>query len=70
MQVTQLFSGYVVAALQQYAGNPTEHWRAKDSAIYLVVALAVQQRTAAEGASTTNELVNIQDFFNQVCSVF
>ena len=65
VQVTQLFSGYVVAALQQYASSPGEHWRAKDSAIYLVVALAVQGRTAAQGASATNELVNIQDFFDQ-----
>lgn len=64
-QVTQLFSGYVVAALQQYASNPGANWRAKDSAIYLVVALAVQGRTAAQDASATNQLVNIQDFFNQ-----
>ena len=66
-QVTQLFSGYVVAALQQYAANPGANWRAKDSAVYLVVALAVQGRTAAQDASATNQLVNIQDFFNQAC---
>ena len=66
LQVTQLFSGYVVAALQQYAGSPAEHWRAKDGAVYLVVALAVQGTTAAEGARATNELVNILDFFSQV----
>ena len=65
VQVTQLFSGYVVAALQQYATSPGENWRAKDSAIYLVVALAVQGRTAAQDASSTNQLVNIPDFFNQ-----
>ena len=64
-QVTQLFSGYVGNMLQQYAQNPAQNWKAKDCAIYLVVALTVKGKTAAQGATTTNEFVNIPDFFNQ-----
>ncbi|KAI3438113.1 hypothetical protein D9Q98_000554 [Chlorella vulgaris] len=64
-QVTQLFSGYVGAMLAEYAGSPAAHWRAKDCAIYLVTALAVRGKTAAAGATTTNALVNLQDFFAQ-----
>lgn len=65
VQVTQLFSGYVGTMLQQYAQNPAQNWKAKDCAIYLVMALTVKGKTAAQGAVTTNEFVNIPDFFNQ-----
>ena len=65
MQVTQLFIGYVGGMLQQYGQNPEQNWKAKDCAIYLVMALTVRGKTAAQGATTTNQLVNVMDFFNQ-----
>lgn len=65
MQVTSLFSGYVGALLAEHASSPSQNWKAKDCAMYLVVALAVRGRTAAAGVTSTNQLVNIQDFFNQ-----
>ena len=68
MQVTNLFSGYVGGMLGEHAANPAQNWKAKDCALYLVTALTVRGRTAAQGATTTNQLVNISDFFNQqVC---
>ena len=63
--MTSLFSGYVSALLAEHASNPSQNWKAKDCAMYLVVALAVRGRTAAAGVTSTNQLVNIQDFFNQ-----
>lgn len=37
--------------------------------MYLVMAVTVKGRTGAQGATTTNRLVNINDFFtSQVCS--
>lgn len=65
VQVTQLFSGYIGTMLQQYAQNPAQNWKAKDCALYLVMALTVKGKTAAQGATTTNEFVNIPDFFEQ-----
>lgn len=65
IQVTQLFIGYISAMLQQYAQSPEHNWKAKDCAIYLVMALTVRGKTAAQGATTTNQLVNVTDFFNQ-----
>ncbi len=65
VQVTSLFSGYVSALLAEHASSPAQNWKAKDCAMYLVVALAVRGRTAAAGVTSTNQLVNIQDFFNQ-----
>lgn len=67
-QVTQLFSGYVNALLAEYARDPSVNWKAKDCAIYLVVALTVRGRTAAQGATTTNQLVNTGDFYNSQVS--
>jgi hypothetical protein len=63
LQVTQLFGQYVSLMLQTYASNPNLNWKEKDCAIYLVVALTVRQKTAAQGATATNQLVNIGDFF-------
>lgn len=65
MQVTNLFSGYVGGMLGEHAANPGQNWKAKDCALYLVTALTVRGRTAAQGATTTNQLVNIPDFFQQ-----
>lgn len=62
-QTTELFSGYVAALLAEAAAAPDAAWRAKDAAIYLVSALAVRGRTAAAGATSTNELVNLQEFY-------
>lgn len=42
VQVTQLFSQYVLRELEDYAKAPAKAWKSKDCAIYLVVALTVQ----------------------------
>lgn len=62
-EVTQLFTGYVKSMLAEYAANPAQGWKSKDTAIYLVLALTVQGKTGALGATATNQLVNINDFF-------
>ena len=64
-QVTQLMGGYVTRLLQEYAANPAQAWRSKDAALYLVLAVAVKGRTGEKGATTTNKLVNVDDFFAQ-----
>lgn len=51
--------------LQEHAANPAEGWRAKDCAVYLVMAVTVKGRTGEKGATTTNRLVNVGDFFTQ-----
>lgn len=51
--------------LAEYGAAPATAWKAKDTACYLVTALAVRGKTAAAGATTTNALVNLQDFYGQ-----
>lgn len=64
-EVTELCTGYVVSMLAEYAANPANNWQAKDCAMYLVLALTVRGKTGAAGATTTNPLVNIGDFYEQ-----
>lgn len=55
----------LVAPTQEYAANPAQAWRSKDAALYLVLAVAVKGRTGEKGATSTNKLVNVDDFFTQ-----
>ena len=62
-QVTDLFSGDIGTLLQQFAANPAANWKAKDAAIYLVIALTLKGSTSRLGATQTNALVNLGEFF-------
>jgi exportin-2 (importin alpha re-exporter) len=61
--VTEIFGKHVVELLGQHAASPATAWQAKDAAVYIVTSLAVKTSTAREGTTSTNELVNIVDFF-------
>ena len=63
-RVTGVFTEYVQALLGQYAADPGAHWRSKDAAIFLITALAVRARTSSAGATKTNELIDVVDFFH------
>ncbi|KAF2074378.1 hypothetical protein CYY_004312 [Polysphondylium violaceum] len=56
--ITRLLMADIQKLLQQHQSNPAEYWMAKDSAIFLVTALAVR----AENQSA-NQLVPIMDFY-------
>lgn len=61
--VTAAMSGYVGKLLAEYAASPAQCWKQKDCAIFLITALTVRSKTDTQGATSTNELVNIGDFF-------
>lgn len=60
-QLTTLFSGYIGSLLSQAAAPGM--WKAKDAAVYLVIALANKGGTAKLGATVTNQAVNLLDFY-------
>eukprot|EP00011_Vannellida_sp_DIVA3-517-6-12_P000534 CAMPEP_0114606120 /NCGR_PEP_ID=MMETSP0168-20121206/1400_1 /TAXON_ID=95228 ORGANISM="Vannella sp., Strain DIVA3 517/6/12" /NCGR_SAMPLE_ID=MMETSP0168 /ASSEMBLY_ACC=CAM_ASM_000044 /LENGTH=964 /DNA_ID=CAMNT_0001816979 /DNA_START=133 /DNA_END=3023 /DNA_ORIENTATION=+ len=62
--VTSNFGGYITNLLQQYAADPKANWRQKDVAIYLVIALSATGGNAYLGATKTNALIPIMDFFS------
>jgi len=49
--------------LSNYAANPTQNWKNKDAAIYLVTSLASKGKTEKHGITQTNQLVNLVDFY-------
>jgi exportin-2 (importin alpha re-exporter) len=68
--VTQVVSQYVNHFLTEYAKDPSENWKSKDTAIYLFSSIAAKgATTAAKGVQTTNSRVNILEFFqNNIAS--
>ena len=63
--MTQSVSGYVTALLGQYAADPHNAWKAKDAAVYLVISLVGKSKSVVKGATETNDLVSVTDFFTQ-----
>ena len=64
-EVTELFSVDIAALLGSYSSNAATNWKSKDVAIYLVIALTLKGGTAKLGATRTNQLVNLMDFYGQ-----
>ena len=61
-RITSIFGSYVNTMLDMYTAKPTEHWRSKDAAIYLVTSLATKAKTAKHGITQTNQLVDLTEF--------
>ncbi|XP_065062318.1 exportin-2-like [Rhopilema esculentum] len=61
--VISIFSQYVNYMLELYAKSPAEHWKSKDTAIYLVTSLAAKKQTSKHGTTEASQLVNLVDFF-------
>ena len=64
--VTNQTMQYINSALQAYKADHKSSWKSKDTAVYLFCAIAaVGTVTQASGVQTTNERVNVIDFFSQ-----
>jgi len=64
--VTAIAMNYVNKCLQDYASNPSDNWRSKDTAVNLFYATAAKGvATAAQGVTKTNTHVDIGNFFAQ-----
>ena len=64
-RITTIFGSYVNTMLNMYSAKPSETWRSKDAAIYLVTSLATKAKTAKHGITQTNQLVDLTDFCRQ-----
>jgi exportin-2 (importin alpha re-exporter) len=62
-QTTSIISRYINEYLRKYRENPQANWRHKDTAVYLLTSIATTSSTAAHGVSSTNELVDVVQFF-------
>lgn len=58
-------SEHIYNYLMTYNSNPTEHWRYKNTAIFLSVAISSLSSTAQQGVTKVNALVDVIDFFSR-----
>ncbi|KAI8889248.1 Cse1-domain-containing protein [Backusella circina FSU 941] len=64
-QVTHIMSGYVNNYLEVYNRNPAQNWKEKNTAIFLLVAIATRTSNSQQGVTTTNKMVDVVDFFTK-----
>ncbi|CAM9656674.1 unnamed protein product, partial [Chrysoparadoxa australica] len=62
---TRLSSELIAAMLTRYASSPDTEWRCKDSAIHMLIALAVKGQSMSQGVSSVNPFVNVMELFGQ-----
>ncbi len=65
--VTEIFTAHIMTMLQQYSADPKNNWKAKDSALYLITAVAARSKTSKHGITKTSDLVNVADIFASQC---
>ncbi|PKI84694.1 importin-alpha export receptor [Malassezia vespertilionis] len=63
-QTTAIASRYIREYLDLFRKDPGVNWRRKDAAIYLLTCIAAQGSTAQHGVSSTNNLVDVVQFFS------
>mmetsp|Transcript_61393 Transcript_61393/g.73848 ORF Transcript_61393/g.73848 Transcript_61393/m.73848 type:complete len:977 (+) Transcript_61393:114-3044(+) len=61
-ETTAICSEHITSMLGQFSKDPVNSWRAKDVAIYLMLAVAIKAESAM-GVSLTNEKINVMEFF-------
>lgn len=65
--VTDIFSSYIAAMLQSYGEDPGKNWKMKDTALYLISAIATRSKTTRHGITKTSSLVNVAEIFQTQC---
>ncbi|KAG2131005.1 CAS/CSE protein [Suillus clintonianus] len=64
-EATEIVGTWITSGLQEYNSNPAQNWKAKDSAIYLLTAVATEASTTQHGVTSTNALVDVVKFFSE-----
>ncbi|KAG6868898.1 hypothetical protein C0993_008196 [Termitomyces sp. T159_Od127] len=63
-ETTEIVGTWIGTGLSEYESNKAENWKAKDSAVYLLTALATRGSTSQHGVTSTNSLVDVVKFFS------
>ncbi|EIN12120.1 importin alpha re-exporter [Punctularia strigosozonata HHB-11173 SS5] len=64
-ETTRIVGQWITSGLTEYHSNPSQNWKAKDSAIYLLTAVATKGSTTQHGVTSTNALVDVVQFFSE-----
>ena len=63
-EATEVTGAWIGEGLREYSANKAENWKAKDTAIYLLTAVATRGSTAQHGVTSTNALIDVVQFFS------
>ena len=63
-EATEVTGAWIGQGLNEYNANKTKNWRAKDTAIYLLTAVATRGSTTQHGVTSTNALIDVVQFFS------
>lgn len=64
--VAKIVSRYIELFLGEYSSDVKANWKSKDTAIYLYSSIAIKGTvTTSQGVKSTNDFVNILDFFQR-----
>ncbi|CCE65909.1 hypothetical protein TPHA_0N01280 [Tetrapisispora phaffii CBS 4417] len=63
--VTNTFINHIKTFYPQYESNPSKNWKYKDLCTYLFTIVAVNGNITSSGVSSTNQLVDVVDFFTK-----
>ncbi|KIP01732.1 hypothetical protein PHLGIDRAFT_336871 [Phlebiopsis gigantea 11061_1 CR5-6] len=66
-ETTEVTGAWINQGLQEYNNNKTKEdsWKAKDTAVYLLTAVATRGSTTQHGVTSTNALVDVVQFFSE-----
>ncbi|KAH7882920.1 CAS/CSE protein [Phlebopus sp. FC_14] len=64
-EATEIVGSWINTGLQEYNTNPAENWKAKDSAVYLLGAIATEASTTQHGVTSINAQVDVVKFFSE-----
>ncbi|KAJ3756512.1 CAS/CSE protein [Lentinula raphanica] len=64
-EATQIVGGWISKGLTEYESNKEANWRAKDTAIYLLTAVATRGGSTQHGVTSTNALIDVVKFFSE-----
>ncbi|PVU91567.1 hypothetical protein BB561_004340 [Smittium simulii] len=62
-ETTQTMLHFIMNMLDQYSKNPTENWKAKDAAQFMVTSISAVASVKSLGITQTNTLVDLADFY-------
>ncbi|KAI0684913.1 Cse1-domain-containing protein [Cytidiella melzeri] len=66
-ETTEVAGGWINQGLQEYNNNKSKEdsWKSKDTAVYLLTAVATRGSTSQQGVTSTNVLVDVVGFFSE-----
>ncbi|KDR74835.1 hypothetical protein GALMADRAFT_249739 [Galerina marginata CBS 339.88] len=64
-ETTEIVGSWINEGLSKYALDKDNNWKAKDSAVYLLTAVATRGSTSQHGVTSTNALVDVVQFFSE-----